>query len=82
MATSNCCGKTTGSEINTVSEPIDVKKLEFDFLVNKESRSQQRIAVCLDCEHLKKPLNRCELCGCFMNIKTRIYKSKCPKGLW
>jgi hypothetical protein len=71
---SSCCDKAT----EIIVESLDA---EVDFLVNKESRSQQRMAICQTCPELKS-LNRCQQCGCFMSIKTRIYSARCPLGLW
>jgi len=40
-----------------------------------------RINICQQCPFLKKH-TRCEKCGCFMKVKTRIGSSKCPEGKW
>ena len=60
---------------------VQSQEAELDFLLNKESQSQQRMAICQTCPELGT-LNRCRQCGCFMNIKTRIYSSSCPLGKW
>ena len=54
---------------------------ETDFLLNKESRSEERLSICKQCPELRA-LNNCRQCGCFMNIKTRIYSAVCPLGKW
>lgn len=40
-----------------------------------------RINICMQCPFLKKH-TRCEKCGCFMKVKTRLGGSKCPEGKW
>lgn len=40
-----------------------------------------RINICQQCPFLMKH-TRCEKCGCFMKVKTRIGASKCPEGKW
>jgi len=70
---SSCC--------NNQEVIVQSHDAEIDFLLNKESQSQQRMAVCEICPELGL-LNRCRQCGCFMNIKTRIYSSTCPLGKW
>jgi|2_EtaG_2_1085320.scaffolds.fasta_scaffold10283_4 hypothetical protein len=40
-----------------------------------------RMRICSKCEFLKK-YTRCEKCGCFMKIKTRLAPVKCPIGKW
>jgi hypothetical protein len=41
----------------------------------------ERINICRGCEFLKKH-TRCEKCGCFMKIKTKLTAAKCPIGKW
>ena len=44
----------------------------------------ERQSMCLSCDKLKKDgiISRCMACGCGMNIKTRLEKSKCPLSKW
>lgn len=80
MTTESCCGKAT----LVVAEPIiEIQKpTEIEFLKNKETNAAARLEVCRGCEHLTGILNNCKLCGCFMNIKVRIYSAKCPADKW
>lgn len=55
---------------------------EDEFYLNKETRSEERLAICKECPELVGPLNNCRQCGCFMNIKVRIYSATCPLGKW
>ena len=73
----NCCNEP----IVELTDEEKEQQLEFDFLVNKETNAEQRLSICKECPELKS-LNRCKLCGCFMNIKVRLYKSSCPAGKW
>ena len=73
----NCC--------NDVSEPVnDIKIIDgaTNFYINKSKHSQERLDICKACPELIGPLNNCLQCGCFMNIKVRIYESTCPLGKW
>lgn len=62
-----------------------------------EQESDNRMAICKQCEHLEGngALCKCKICGCFMNVKTKLLfdpvesvKNKeklltvCPKGKW
>lgn len=40
-----------------------------------------RIEICKECDYFT-PQERCILCGCFMNIKARLKRRKCPEGKW
>ena len=78
-----CCGEELEEQIEISSDP-EVKsdeQLELEFLADKELNSQQRFDICKSCPSLNS-LNLCKECGCFMNIKVRIYKASCPLGNW
>jgi len=64
-------------------QSVELQEIESEelFLANKETRSEQRMTICRECPELGA-LNRCRQCGCFMNIKTRIYSASCPLGKW
>jgi hypothetical protein len=36
----------------------------------------------MQCPSFFKPTNTCKECGCFMQIKARLEKSKCPLDKW
>lgn len=72
----SCCGNQT----KTI-DIVEAKETEEEFLLNKESRSEQRMAICKQCPNLMT-LNMCGYCKCFMNVKTRIYSATCPIGRW
>jgi hypothetical protein len=39
-----------------------------------------RYNICLSCEHLHQ--ERCRLCGCFMERKTKLETATCPERKW
>ncbi len=53
-----------------------------DYLLADQDIALYRMRICNTCEFLKKPSTRCEKCGCFMKVKTRVGFSKCPEGKW
>jgi hypothetical protein len=74
----DCCSDTADTEDTAAVESIIT---EEEFLLDKETMSQQRLDICKGCPELRA-LNNCRQCGCFMNIKVRIYSATCPLGLW
>ena len=40
--------------------------------------ADQRLAICKSCAYLKGKYNRCALCNCFMNVKTKNPFARCP----
>ena len=39
-----------------------------------------RMEVCKKCPHFSG--KKCEVCGCYMNLKTQLLAAKCPNGYW
>ena len=59
----------------------------FDLFDPKQPRSgddlaKERLAICQECPFFKKTAKRCGKCGCFMSLKSLLYKAKCPVGRW
>ena len=75
-----CCPEE--STLEPISQTVSVVESEEEFLLNKQSRAEERLTVCKQCPELIGPLNNCRQCGCFMNIKVRIYSATCPLGKW
>lgn len=76
--TESCCDK----EELTVETKESTVLSEVEFNLDKENYAQQRLEICKQCPNLVGPLNNCLECGCFMNIKVRIYSANCPIGKW
>lgn len=53
--------------------------LSGDLLVDKSKR-KERLAACNSCDHLKG--RQCELCTCFVSLKTKLSQESCPAGRW
>ena len=43
---------------------------------------EERLNICLSCEHLFHPTMSCKKCGCFTKAKTWLPSQKCPVGKW
>lgn len=54
-----------------------IEAIKVDALVQDE-----RLNLCLSCEHLFKPTNTCKKCGCFMTAKTWLKNASCPLKKW
>lgn len=55
-------------------------KSGFKHVSNKDFK--ERVAVCNACPFLNYKENRCEDCGCYINIKARLKVEDCPQGYW
>ena len=58
-----------------------IPKLFHRFLTFDGDVLQERWDACNGCEFLTEKY-KCKKCGCFMKLKTRIAKMKCPVGKW
>jgi len=43
---------------------------------------EERLSLCLSCEHLFNPTDSCKKCGCFVRAKTWLKDAKCPLNKW
>jgi len=56
-------------------------------LINGSPRSPEeleeyRLNICKGCDFFRKSNQTCRKCGCFMKLKTKLEKAKCPIGKW
>jgi len=56
-------------------ETEDIKEL-------KQKIIRDRWDLCTRCVHLLPKVNICKKCGCFMPVKTKLEKARCPIGKW
>lgn len=47
-----------------------------------EEIQRKRFAICIECEFRNKEKNTCNLCGCFLVVKTRSLEASCPEKYW
>lgn len=47
-----------------------------------EDIREERMSICMLCEHFVSLTKQCEKCSCVMTIKTAIIDSACPIGKW
>ena len=71
------------SDVRSIAQKLQsrIKKISEDLVVDDETRSK-RYEICNDCEYLVKATSTCKQCGCFMTLKTKLQRAKCPIGKW
>jgi len=62
------------------AKPWDILNPNTEYLEIEES--EKRLDICRKCEHFFTPTNQCKLCGCFMNLKTKMKHAYCPVNKW
>ena len=50
----------------------------------EEALALERYSICLSCEHIKTDTlrDRCGLCGCYLDFKTKVKKEECKIKKW
>jgi len=47
-----------------------------------ETDINKRLSICSACERFRPSDQRCSICGCFLDFKTRLRSQDCPLGKW
>jgi hypothetical protein len=44
--------------------------------------AEERMKMCRVCPHFKSIAHQCDLCGCFLDLKTKLLAASCPIDKW
>lgn len=52
--------------------------------LSRDQLALERLASCGECRHQVQTfgIKRCKLCGCFLELKTRVLSESCPIARW
>lgn len=85
----SCCGGKSGKKPKTsemmknltLSVANVVKQaLRTGKIMASEATITKRVNICNSCRHFDK--GRCNVCGCFLSVKTGLSAEKCPIKKW
>ncbi len=48
----------------------------------KDDLAKERMKLCTQCEYFTKLSRQCKLCGCFLDMKTKLLDASCPVEKW
>ncbi len=69
--------------MSTTLKSIAIKLLRGELPpISPAELSSERLKMCVECEHFKKMIRQCEICGCMLDLKTKLLEADCPIGLW
>jgi hypothetical protein len=51
-------------------------------MIADKKTAVERFEVCLECPQLMRPTYSCRECGCFMRIKVKVQRARCPLNKW
>lgn len=73
----NCCRRSFAASIRDTA-----KRLLDDPTIAPRSVSKERMSVCESCDRYRSESQTCEICGCFMPLKTVSANMACPIDKW
>ena len=76
-ANPECCRRSFGASLKDTAA-----RLLADPSVAPRAVHKERMAICEKCDRFNSDIQTCDLCGCFMPLKTTISNMKCPQDLW
>lgn len=71
-----CCRRSFAASIKDTAA-----RLLADPTIAPRSVASQRMGVCESCDHFTKS-KTCEVCQCYMPLKTTMSNMKCPLDKW
>lgn len=74
-----CCGGTVGNALKAAGRAALALANRETLFVPAEVR-KSRLVACADCPRKKGA--KCEECGCFLSLKSRLATEDCPLGKW
>lgn len=66
------------SSLKDIARDVIAGKLQL----SAKELAEERMKVCKTCPAFKKMTRQCSLCGCFLDLKTKILKAECPIQRW
>jgi hypothetical protein len=71
-----------------MSKSYGLKEIAKDLLAGKlpstaaPDLARERMKICQACPEFRKIAVQCELCGCFLELKTKLLEASCPADKW
>jgi hypothetical protein len=73
----DCCRRSFAASIKDTA-----RRLLEDPTVAPRRVAILRMGVCEDCDHYIKDSGQCDICLCYMKLKTTMANMECPLGKW
>ena len=50
--------------------------------ISPDELARERIKICQECPNFRKMIRQCSLCGCMIDLKTKLLEASCPIEQW
>ena len=75
--TPDCCRRSFAASIKDTAA-----RLLADPTIAPRAVASQRMGICGECDRFREETKTCEICGCFLPLKTAAANMKCPIDKW
>ena len=75
--TPECCRRSFAASIKDTA-----RRLLEDPTVAPRSVHNERMEICKQCDRYQEQSQTCEICGCYLPLKTTMANMKCPVDKW
>ena len=82
MVIMECVLEHKMNDISKTTTNIIYALIKEGKVLAEASKANNRMAICENCEFLKKDFYQCDKCKCFMKVKTKLDAAKCPIDKW
>lgn len=72
-----CCRRSFAASIKDTA-----RRLLEDPTIAPRVVSRQRLDICQACDRFQEKTQTCEICGCYMPLKTTMANMECPIQKW
>jgi len=73
----DCCRRSFAASIKDTA-----KRLLEDPTIAPRRVANERMSICEQCDHFKPMTGQCEICQCYMKLKTTMANMRCPLDKW
>ena len=72
-----CCRRSFAASVKDTAA-----RLLEDPTIAPRATAQERMRICESCDRYRSNTQTCEICGCFMPMKTTMANMRCPVDKW
>lgn len=73
----DCCRRSFAASLKDTA-----KRLLEDPTIAPRAVAKRRMEICQSCDRFQEAGGICEICGCFMSLKTTMANMRCPIDKW
>lgn len=80
MTEENCCSIEFNPVKGSIKTATDILKTGGKNVTQEQKA--ERLKICESCDHFLKDSRRCDICKCYLDLKTKFQASECPINKW